>query len=556
MKEKKNNSVQIKRIIDFLEIKKSTILLFILLVTSVTILGSAGPLMFGYLIDSINNVPRLTLFIIAIFVVNLLGNILNYAMQRMQFSIIKDIECNVKRKIFTNILSIDYEEYIKMEKGRFVNTLQKDAEIFTKIFIMVVSIVIDLSSALIVSIIMFKIDGLLTLIFLLAFPLNIYIFGRIGKKIRVKTKEGKSSIDRFLTLINELLMNFKTLKVYHSMNFVISKVNYNIKDTYQILDDRNILSSRSTFITQVINTLLNVVIITLGINHIKNGALSVGGLVSFNTYSVSLNKSLLRLSQLNADVQEIFISVNRIESLMNTSKDEQITGITENFENCFKKEIKINHLSFKFDDNTIIFDDVNILIRPCSFVTFLGMNGTGKTTLFNLLSKLYETYDGNIIFGDTNIKQIPRTTISKKICYVFHENIITSLTIKENFLLANPNAEEECIITACKNAYLWNFIDELPDKLETKLDEINLSEGQKQKLNIARALISNADIYLLDEITSSLDTISEKGICGLFKELKKTKTILNISHRKELLKITDMIYEIREHKITADMGIK
>ena len=545
----KNHIIKFKLMSKFLGIKRINIIIYLFIVIFATILNSVQPLMFGYLIDSINNNQKLVIYILIIFSLNFLSNIINYMIQRLQFKIIKNIESNAKKKIFANIMNIRFEDYIKMEKGKFVNTLQKDAEIFSKIFVMLMTIIIDLASALIVSVIMFKIDYILTLIFLLAFPINIFIFNYFGKKIRIKTRDSKSSIDNFLTLVNELLLNFKTLKVYNSKDYVDSKVNDNIKNTYGILDDRNRLGGKSSFIIQVLNTVLNIIIVILGVKHITLGLLSVGGLVSFNSYSITLNKNLLRLSQINSDIQEIFISLNRIEDLMNENYMRKDIDIPDKIENCFSKEIKLENLNFSFDASSPIFNDVNLRIQPNQFVTFIGMNGSGKTTLFNLISKLYENYEGSILFGNVNLRDIPQEIVSNKICYVFHDNIISSFTVKENFYLANPYIDDEKIITACKKVRLWEFINNLPEKLDTCLGEIVLSEGQKQKINVARALISNADIFLLDEITSSLDSLSEESICDLFMELKRYKTIINISHRKALFKITDTIFEIRENGI-------
>lgn len=545
----KNHIIKFKLMSKFLGIKRINIIIYLFIVIFATILNSVQPLMFGYLIDSINNNQKLVIYILIIFSLNFLSNIINYMIQRLQFKIIKNIESNAKKKIFANIMNIRFEDYIKMEKGKFVNTLQKDAEIFSKIFVMLMTIIIDLASALIVSVIMFKIDYILTLIFLLAFPINIFIFNYFGKKIRIKTRDSKSSIDNFLTLVNELLLNFKTLKVYNSKDYVNSKVNDNIKNTYGILDDRNRLGGKSSFIIQVLNTVLNIIIVILGVKHITLGLLSVGGLVSFNSYSITLNKNLLRLSQINSDIQEIFISLNRIEDLMNENYMRKDIDIPDKIESCFSKEIKLENLNFSFDASSPIFNDVNLRIQPNQFVTFIGMNGSGKTTLFNLISKLYENYEGSILFGNVNLRDIPQDIVSNKICYVFHDNIISSFTVKENFYLANPYIDDEKIITACKKVRLWEFINNLPEKLDTCLGEIVLSEGQKQKINVARALISNADIFLLDEITSSLDSLSEESICDLFMELKRYKTIINISHRKALFKITDTIFEIRENGI-------
>lgn len=519
-----------------------------ILLIMATILSSSYPLIFGILIDVISS-PRKAAVIISLFAAaTILGNILNYFTQRIQFLLVTSIEANAKKRIFQKILTIPYEEYTKMEKGKFVNTLEKDAEVFSRILSLIVSLGVEIASVFVVSVIMLRINWKLTILFFIAFPVNLLIFKRFGNKIKEKTEESKQTTDKYLTFVNEVLINIKTIKIFQSFPFMERVFNQNVQKTYDCLDKRNYYNRKGSLIIQLINSFLDISIIALGIEQIYRGVLTIGRLVSFQTYSGTLNRYLLELSVVNADIQEIKISLNRIKVILDNTERKQNVMTECLDESCFRQDIRIESVSFSYDNSTYILREADLVLKQNQITTIAGQNGCGKSTLLNLMSVFYKNYTGNIYFGDTELREVDEAVLYENICFVFQQTSLFTLSLRDNLLLGKPDASDRELEAVCRKVLLWDFICSLPDGLDTVAGEkgMSLSEGQKQKIVIARALLAEKRIYLLDEITANLDTESEAQICKLLSSMKKDCTIVNVSHRKKLLEITDTVYELRD----------
>ena len=431
-----------------------------------------------------------------------------------------------------------------------MNTLQRDAEVFSKILTLVVSLGVNIISTLWIALIMIRINWKMTALILIAFPLNLMIFKRYGVKIKEKTEEGKRMNDKYQTFLNEVLVNMKTIKNFYASHFSERIFNKSVRKTYDVLNERNHYNRKGSLIIQLLNSCVDVIVVVLGITQIGRGLLTIGGLVSFQTYSSTLNKYLLNLSVVNADIQEIKVSLNRINVILDGTQNYVKATKTEVNKECFDQDIVLRNVSFAYDCNTPIFENVNLKLEQNKIISIMGQNGSGKSTLLNLLSLMYTNYQGDIILGNVQLRDIPECVLRENICFVFQQASLFTLSLRENFLLGNEDATDQEIEAACKKVMLWQFVSSLPDGLDTMIGDngITLSEGQKQKVVIARALLRHAKIYLLDEITANLDIESELQICALLKELKKDGLVINISHRKKILEISDISYELVDGK--------
>ncbi|SET32368.1 ABC-type multidrug transport system, ATPase and permease component [[Clostridium] polysaccharolyticum] len=531
-----------------LEVNRIRLFSLIFLLIASTIVESCQPLLFGRLIDSLHHRNKLIILILIIAGIDIMGNFLNYITQRVQFVLSIHIEANAKKRIFRKILNMPYEKFVHVEKGKLVNTLQKDAEVFFRILTLIVSLGVDIASALATAVIMIGINWKLTLLFLGTFPINIFLFKKFGLKIKEKTKESKSVTDKYLTFVNEVLVNMKTIKLFGANQFAEEYFEDKVTKTYRCLDQRNEYNRKGSLLIQMINSFIGILIIVLGILQIFYGKLTVGGLVSFRTYSSSLSKYLLRLSMVNADVQEIKVSLDRVQAIIEKTENEPEMPENQNYETCFSKEVQLEDISFGYEPDVLVLNHVNASFGQNQMVSIVGQNGSGKSTILNLLSSLYRSYQGNIYLGDVELRNIPPMALYKNVCYIFQQTSLFTLTLRENLLIGNENATDEDIKEACKKVSLWEFIKTLPDGLDTVIGDkgILLSEGQKQKMVIARGMLADAKIYLLDEITANLDAESELQICNVIRQLKEHKLIINVSHRPKLLEISDYIYELND----------
>lgn len=298
----------------------------------------------------------------------------------------------------------------------------------------------------------------------------------------------------------------------------------------------------------------------VGAHQIFAGNLTIGGLVAFNSYSGTFRNSLLKISQINVEIQQALVSLNRIFDLIDQCKNKDNLNRKSRIvsDQTFTNDIHIKDLSFRYkEDKPLILKDINLSIPANKMTAIVGLSGIGKTTLLNLLVGLYRNYEGQILLGDTNYADITKDQIFENVTLVPQETFLISGSIKENLLLAKSDSTDQEIEKACKVSNIHNYIISLKDQYDSKIgpDGIQLSVGQKQRLAVARSLLRNPKIYLFDEITSSLDTESELHIKKMLKNLSKDHTVIAISHRLTTISEADHVILLKENNIVKQGSV-
>ena len=265
------------------------------------------------------------------------------------------------------------------------------------------------------------------------------------------------------------------------------------------------------------------------------------------------------LSSIINGCSSVYDSFYKIKIHQNYLEDENIVvNITKNREKFNIPSISIKNISFKYNTSPI-FSNFSLFIPPYQKVGIVGYSGAGKSTLINLLLRFYDIDDGEIIIDKYNIKKdITQESLRDNISYIPQDPILFHRTIRENILYGKLDATEEELIEATKKAYCYDFINTLENKFDTLVGErgVKLSGGQRQRIAIARAILKNSPILILDEATSSLDTITEKEIQKALNNLMLNKTVIVIAHRLSTLNNMDRIITIDKGKIVEDGTMK
>jgi ABC-type bacteriocin/lantibiotic exporter with double-glycine peptidase domain len=275
--------------------------------------------------------------------------------------------------------------------------------------------------------------------------------------------------------------------------------------------------------------------------------MSIGKLISFNTYLVKLNNAISKLLDLEISRKKLFLSLERMEKLTE-EPDEQCNIVSS--ELIKVKKIVFKSIKFSYDLELTI-DGLCLECNSPGFYTIIGKNGSGKSTLFQLLTRLYDIDDGEIIINDRNIMTYSINELRSNISYMAKENFILNDSIINNLILDNSDITIEDIIVACKKVDMHEFIYTLDQQYNTMLGArgISLSSGQKQKLCLARILLRKSPILLLDEVTSDLDYESEKIIIEIIKEISKNTLVFCISHSRLLAEASNKIIILRNGHI-------
>ncbi|MFJ6246011.1 ABC transporter ATP-binding protein [Bacillus bombysepticus] len=525
-----------------------------LLMLLIMIINTIQPLFFGALIDNMSKSYWNNTFIVIIWIgiIGLVSIILTFIQGIIQVKIATSVESELKKKIISSVLHLDFKTYSKSNQGMFINILENDVRSFSLLFTQKISLFINVISIPIVALIMIRISLTLTIISIASFPINSIIFKVFGKKIHQKESLIKNKIDYYLAFTQEIFKGFKTIKIYNVTNRFLSYYKKTVTDVYKASESKGYINTSGIILAQIMNLIGYLVMVLTGVYQIRKGVITIGNLVSFNSYSSNLSTSLNNLSKINAELQEIIVSINRIENVLRVKDSELKDDGSIALDRI--NNLSLINVEYRYDSSpNNALENINLTISSPGIYFIMGSSGGGKSTLLNLITGVYSDYKGDIFFNNVNQKNIPNEILRKKIAYITQESTVFSMSIKENLLLYN-DSEESNLIEVCKTVNLLEFIESLPNKFETRLgfDGISLSEGQKQRICIARALLRNADVYICDEVTSSLDSINTQNVMRIFNEIAKTKLVFMVTHNQSI--VGHNVLEVKNNQILKRYG--
>jgi ABC-type multidrug transport system fused ATPase/permease subunit len=349
----------------------------------------------------------------------------------------------------------------------------------------------------------------------------------------------------------ESLSSVSLIKAFSSEARTIGRLMSGLKSTFQISMEQSTVSSVANFIINSMPAVARGVVLALGAYFVINGQWTLGSLLAFLAYLGYVFGPAQYLASANLELQNARASLERVSALFDIVPEEKI-GVGKTVDRL-KGEIEFKNVSFSYDDREPVLEDVSFRIKTGEHVAIVGPSGVGKTTLMSLILRFYRPASGEIYFDGSPATDYEVGSLRRRIGYVSQSILLLSGTIIENLRYGNPEANEEQVMQATKAAGIYEFIQSLPAGYKTEIGEkgVNLSEGQKQRLSIARALVKNPDILVLDEPTSALDSKTEKSIFSTLPSLIRDKTLFVAAHRLSTIKDSDSILLLNENRLIA-----
>ena len=391
----------------------------------------------------------------------------------------------------------------------------------------------------------------LTLMALIPLPIIAIMVGLMGKEIMKRYKATQESFGNLSDKIQENISGIRVIK-----SFVQFKSQYKIfKEANDNYFDKYMHSAKLFIAIFPLVMLLSSVSFIIGLGYggslVIEGTLTIGELTSFLVYLGLLVWPMMAIGMVINHIQRGSASMERLNKILNTKPEIVDEDVDESIANI-EGEIEFKGLTFNYGNNdNHVLDDINVSIKKGETLAIIGRTGSGKTTLINLLLRNYNVDDGQITIDGKNINRIPLKVLRENIGYVPQENFLFSKTISDNIALYNNAERFENIEKAAEIAEIKNEILGLPEKYETMLGErgVNLSGGQKQRTSIARAIVKNPKILILDDCLSAVDTHTEEKILNGLKGIMKDRTSIIISHRISTIKDSDKIIVLDEGRI-------
>ncbi len=564
MKDKpKDFTTSLKKLISSLKPYKAKIMvvfMFSILSTLFTIvgpkvLGNATTELYNGVIAKLNNTGsinfnKLHTILVTLLILYIISAIFNYVQGVVVSKISAKYTMDLRRKVNRKIERLPLKYFDKKSHGEVLslitNDIDKISQNLSNALTETVTCIVALLGMLIM---MFSINVTMTLAIIIILPICMMLTIKIaskGQKYFTYRQEGLAKVD---TKVEEMLRNHNIIKVFNSEDKILKDFN---KENDSLANN----TWKSTFIggimhpiMMLIGNLSYVVIAFLGGLFVIQGKITVGNIQSFITYAKNFTNPIGNLASIMTELESMIAASERVEDYLLEEEEKKLENpvLLENV----KGNITFNHVKFGYDENKPIIKDFSAYVEKGKKIAIVGPTGSGKTTLVKLLMRFYDVNSGSILIDNINIQDVDRNELRKNIGMVLQDTWLYSDTIMENIRYGKLDATDDEVIEASKEAQVHHFIQTLPNSYNMQINEetSNISEGQKQLLTIARAILRDPKVLILDEATSSVDTRTEELIQKAMDSLMKGRTSFIIAHRLSTIKNADLILVLKDGDI-------
>ena len=496
------------------------------------------------------NKEMLFLIPIAIIIVTLIKGLATYTHSYQMSKVAHSIIAKLQKQMFEKLMYLNLKFYNDSKSGNLISRLINDTYYLRLAIVKSVTGVIK--DVLVIFFLlgnMFYQSWTLTIFAFFAFPLAIWPIRKIGKSIRKITYTIQNEIAVFSNVLAESIKGIRQVKAYTKENYEKKRAFETVGYIQKYFTKSAFISNRLSPLMEFIGSLAIALSIYVGGVFVLNETMTTGQFMSFLVSLLLAYQPVKALGNLNISVQEGLAGAERIFNLLDTSRD-KMENISKENNIRLDGDIILKNISFAYDKKRVL-EEVNIKIPRGKKVAIVGLSGSGKSTIANIVLRFFDQFDGEISIGSKNIKNMELTELRNNISMVTQETVLFNDTISNNIKYGKLNANDMEVENVAKLSGIHEFSNSLDKKLNTIIGEsgIKLSGGQRQRIAIARALIKNAPILIMDEATSSLDNITEKEILITIKKLMENRTTLIIAHRLSTVEDSDIIYVLDKGRV-------
>lgn len=534
--------------------QKSKIILLAIIGLLLAVIGVVLPILSARLIVYLTSNELLQLLSIAfvVFAVEILKNIMKYFSDYLLNIVYRETFNNIQISLGKEILKLKNKTLDSNSSGFFIQRLMGDTSKLSSIFNIINSNLTEIISSIGILIAVLIINFWIFLYMLIVVILLFVLTNMQWKSFYRFDKMFRGEEDNVSGFTGEVVRGARDIKMLHAENSFINVMNSKIKKLNQTRYKMLSIDRNYNLINDSVIDLSNLLLIIIFIYFITNNLITIPMAIVIYNYSLKNVIVVYVINDLLNCIQNFNLSAERIIDILDNNKFEK-----EKFGNIHLDKVDGNFefkdVSFSYGNNKVL-SNLSFKVNANSTVAFVGKSGAGKSTIFNLIDKMYDVDSGEILIDGVNINELDKDSIRKNITVINQSPYIFNLSIKDNLKLVKEDLTDKEMVEACKMACLDDFINTLPDKYDTIVGEggITLSGGQKQRLAIARALIQKTEIILFDEATSALDNETQKEIQEAIHNMQGEYTILIIAHRLSTIIDSDRILFLNDGHIEAE----
>ncbi len=544
----------VKRLARYLKPYWHALVAVALLVLIGTGLSLLGPDLMGKAIDAMAS--RQGLAVVMRFLLGMLGvYLLSWASQVGQGYIMAGVSQRLlrtlRRDLFQHLQSLSLRFFDRYQHGELMSRLTNDIETLNMVLSMgIANIVADVVTLVGVVVMMFAINAWLALVAMIILPLMLVFTASIARRTRAGFRNLQMQLGQLNALMEETITGQKVIQAFGQQERVISefeKINTTVRDT----------GTRAQILALLVPPMMTVLsnadialIVGLGGWLALKGLVTVGAIAAFISYARRFSQPLRQIADLYNSIQAGLAGAERVFEILDEVPDVKDAPNAVPLENV-QGEVEFDHVYFEYVPGVPVLKDVCLHAKPGQTIALVGPTGAGKTTIVNLLSRFYDVQSGAIRIDGRDIRTVTKDSLRRQLGIVLQDTFLFTGTVMENIRYGRLDATDEEVIAAAKLANADSFIRRLPKGYQTELSEqaANLSQGQRQLLAIARAVLANPRILVLDEATSSVDTRTEMVIQEALLRLMEGRTSFVIAHRLSTIRKADLVLVIHNGEI-------
>ena len=536
------------------------LLTFAVLISVVSnLLALVGPKLSGYAVDALRpgagKVDFGTVFHYAGWMLDvyLLSAALSYLLAALMMRISRDVVFRLRQDVYAHLMRLPVRFYDDHAVGDALSVLSYDidtisAMLSTDLIAMMTNLLTVAGSFWM----MLSISPLLFLPFLITIPASVLFTRYRAKRVRPLYRQRSLALGALNGYAEEMTGGLETIRAYHRQDVFLSRFSEKNEDACTANYQADSFACMTGPAVNFINNLSLALVSTLGAMLYMAGQISLGGVSSFVLYSRKFSGPINEFANLFGELQSTLAAAERVFSLLNEPEEApDAPGAIDLSPGCVRGEVEMDRVSFGYSSQVPVLKEVSFTARPGQTVAIVGSTGAGKTTIINLLMRFYDPDSGSIRLDGRDIRSLTRSSLRRAYSMVLQDTWLFSGTVYENLAYGKPGVTRQEVEAAAKAARIHRFILSLPQGYDTVLSDggVNISKGQRQLLTIARAMLLDAPMLILDEATSNVDTATEQRIQEAMLALMKGRTCFVIAHRLSTIQNADRILLLQDGRI-------
>ena len=552
-----NRSALLKRLWRYLGRNRLLVVLAVLLSISSSMLSLYGPKLSGKAINAIDlgqgKVDFDTVFrcVILMAIFYLCASCLTFLLNVVMIRLSRRVSKQMRHDVFENLTRLPVSYFDKFQTGDIISTITYDVDTVNQSLSTDMLQILQSTITVVVSfIMMLTIAPQLILIFLFTIPITIFFTRWLTKRVRPLFRRRSARLGQLNGFVEEMLSGQKTIRAYGREDAVLEefdKKNNAAVEAYTIAEANGTITGPSV---NCINNVSLALVCMFGSMLFMKGTIGLGDLSSFVQYSRRFSGPINEVANIVAELQSAFAAAERVFTLIDAEPEAADTADASVLQDVCG-DVQLKEVDFSYVPGKPIIEGLNLHAKPGSLTAIVGPTGAGKTTIINLLMRFYDVQGGAVYVDGNDIRTVTRDSLRKSYTMVLQDTWLFHGTIFDNIAYGKPGATMEEVVAAAKAAHIHGYISRLPDGYNTLLSDngTSISKGQKQLLTIARAMLLDANMLILDEATSNVDTRTEQKIQAAMRQLMQNKTCFVIAHRLSTIQSADQILVLDGGKV-------